>query len=560
MRQYKRILEQREREERDKQETEQEEHVIEPYKRKTQMTFDLLPDEENGDDNNDDDEDVQVQTKPKSRKKKKKKKPVIKENDEDFLEKEVARVQELTQGTTITERYDDSKEYIEFENLNPENEFTKLFGKSALTQGVSMNEQLPKNIRNNRHHKLNRPSTSSTSTLFVKPKAHWPPYQPLGLSLALTSTDEQTDTYTIQYGEFYTSLQKSFERCIQSHDPNNFVYLLQREHPYHLHTLLQLSEFYRTMQREADQAQDMLERLLFAIQNLFTGNSQFLRGVKSGQVKLLPYSNIVSQIVYHALLARAHAMSRSGAHKTAFELTKLIHSLSFMDNKDPVHVMLFIDFMAIQAGQYQWFLDFIPDNVFQYLPNIMYSRGLALYYLDRKEEATQAMVKAMTVWPMVLCPLLEECKLSSSKWTEWEQLTRNTIFTDVVCTSQVFNQLLSANVKRMTDLYKNLFATYHNEHVVQWLKQCAQQAVKQDTTTELRESLYKDPIFTSNYQQVYAEEVIGNILPIVVNQTNTSGRATTTTHPLLMFLQTLLPWNQLPAEEPIEEIEIPEDD
>jgi hypothetical protein len=28
----------------------------------------------------------------------------------------------------------------------------------------------------------------------------------------------------------------------------------------------------------------------------------------------------------------------------------------------------------------------------------------------------------------------------------------------------------------------------------------------------------------------------------------------------LMFLQTLLPWNQLPAEEPIEEIEIPEDD
>jgi hypothetical protein len=592
MRQYKRIVEQQEREKAKEQQKEDEQD--EPYQVKRQNVFDLLSHEDGNDasENVQEEEEIIQTQKPKKKKKKKKANGETKDSkkiitDDEFLEQELKRVQELKlqSGDNCAEDlYND--QVIDFTNLNPENEFMKLFGKKAISrtnQAPSDNlQQLPKNIRNNRHHKLNRlaagsSNSYSSSQLFVKPKSHWPPFVSLGLAITLLSTKGNVDIYTITQGDLYRNLQKRYQLALQSHDPNNFVHLLQRDHPYHLHTLLQLSEFYRTIQREADQAQDMLERILFALQTLIQSNSQFLRGMRAGIVKLLPYSsNELNQLFYHALLARTHAMSRSGAHRTAFELAKLIYTLSVDDHgddiEDPVHVLLFIDFYAVTAAEYDWFLStLLPQlesnenlRLFVQLPNMMYSKAMALFYSDRIDEATEAMKEAMLMWPMILGPLLEECKLASNKLSEWEQLMRNTTFTNTICTSQLFTQLLSANVKRMETMYKNIFDTYHNEHIVQWLKKCATEVTKVNNK-ELeqynlkRQALYDNPLFKNNYPQVYAEEVVGNMLPIISTNTRGANANIGTTNPVLLFFQTLLPWNNLP-EDHIEEYEVDEND
>jgi len=519
---------------------------------------------------------LNIKTKKKKNKKKNIEKEVPKDapkkeaqkkqkiGDDEFLEQELKRVQDLKLNTTSIHEDDDQAEVINFFNLNPDNEFKKLFGTRAVSGGAQDNAQqhhLPKVIRNNRHHKLHRAASSSNSGMFVGTKSHWPMFLNLGITVTLSSTKNGANIYTLDYsGEQYKELQKKYQLAVQSHDPSSFVHLLEREHSYHLHTLVQLSEFYRTIQKEADQAQDMLERGLFAVQTILQSNSNLIKEVKRGSARVLPYrDNELNQVFYNLLLSRTHAMSRSGAPNSAFEMCKLIFTLSVEDD-DPVHVLLFVDFYAIRAAQYAWLTDTLDKlsgskrlKHFTKLPNLMYNKALCLYYQDRKEEATKAMREAMLTWPMLLCALIDECKLSSEKWAEWEKLTRNTIFSDIVCNSPVFSRILSASVKRMTDLYKDLFATFHNDHIVMWLKQCASDVVKEkdlDKYDQVRKSLYDLDIFKRNYAQIYDEEICGNMLPIVPEQTGTAAGNTlpANTNPLLFFLQTLMPWNNIPQE------------
>src|SRR4051812_25131302 len=103
MRQYKRILEQRESEERAKakESSVDEEEIDEPYQAKKQNLFNLLGDEDGNEDGDDVEVEEEVETfKQKKKKKKNKKKGKAPEeqrpvDDDEFLEQEVKRVQEL---------------------------------------------------------------------------------------------------------------------------------------------------------------------------------------------------------------------------------------------------------------------------------------------------------------------------------------------------------------------------------------------------------------------------------------------------------------------------------
>ncbi|KAL0484162.1 transcription factor Tcf25 [Acrasis kona] len=557
---------------------EEETEEVPTYTVKKQNVFDLLQDDE---DNTveavaSEEEDADISfIKPKKNRKKKKKtadKPKDaprkqKNDDDDFLEKEMKRVQDIKINSTSIHQQEDQTEVIDFSNLNPQNEFKKLFGTRAVAEGSNQDNRsqqyLPKVIRNNRHHKLHRATGSSSSNgMFVKTKSHWPMFLNLGITCTLTKNKNGSNIYTLDYsGEQYKELQKKYQLAVQSHDPSSFVHLLERGHAYHLHTLVQLSEFYRTIQKEADQAQDMLERGLFALQTILQSNSNVIKDIKTGTARILPYRNHeLNQIFYHLLLMRTHAMSRSGAPVSAFEMCKLIFVLS-VEKDDPVHVLLFIDFYAIRAAQHDWLCDTLQKlstskrlEPFSKLPNLMYNKALAMYYQGKVEEATKAMHEAMLTWPMVLCPLIDECKLSGDKWSQWEKLTRDSIFSNVICNSQVFSRVLSASVKRMSDLYKDLFATYHNDHIVSWLKECAAHVVTVSDVSEydkIRKDLYDNDLIKKCYAQIYDEEICGNMLPIVVDQTNASGAtnaAAANSNPLLFFLQTLLPWNNIPQE------------
>ena len=52
--------------------------------------------------------------------------------------------------------------------------------------------------------------------------------------------------------------QQNFYNCVRSNDPNSFFVLLQ-QNPYHIDTLIQLSEILKQF-GENDQAKDLIER------------------------------------------------------------------------------------------------------------------------------------------------------------------------------------------------------------------------------------------------------------------------------------------------------------
>lgn len=99
--------------------------------------------------------------------------------------------------------------------------------------------------------------------------------------------------------------------------------------------------------------------------------------------------------------------------RTSLELCKLLLSLD--PGGDPLAVVLMIDFYAIRAKEYGWFIEFCSlwenaKNLSQ-LPNIAYSLALAHFHLGNRKEADELLQNALIMFPGALVPLLEKCSI-----------------------------------------------------------------------------------------------------------------------------------------------------
>jgi hypothetical protein len=99
--------------------------------------------------------------------------------------------------------------------------------------------------------------------------------------------------------------------------------------------------------------------------------------------------------------------------RTSLELCKLLLSLD--PEEDPLAAVLMIDFYAIQAKEYEWFIEFCNlwenSRNLQQLPNIAYSLSLAYFHLGKQENADEILQNALIMFPGVLIPLLEICHI-----------------------------------------------------------------------------------------------------------------------------------------------------
>ncbi|KAG2385858.1 hypothetical protein C9374_003007 [Naegleria lovaniensis] len=501
---------------------------------------------------NEEEESAVNTAKPKNKKKKKKKKSTKKKDenltDEEFLQKQIQQLgleeneSKIMGGSSALKSAFSLFEVSDPKSLNPENEFKKIFGSGAVSQtqaavSADYEEQLPKVLRNNPHFVgkrsvvIGKKKNDLMLNLFVSSKPHWPMYRSLYLTVQLKSTKPnnvevyevvEQKTVTGSTTGLYAQVQEQYERALQSNDPNSFIYILQQVHPYHIHTLLQMSEVFRTMQRENDQAQDLNERALFAIQHVLN-NPQFVNGLMKGTSRLDSSQDIVKAI-YLSLLCRIHALARSGAHNTAFDLSRVLLSLSCdplantsINIADPVHVLLFIDYYAVRIRKFKYvYRDLIENFIMkeqeelQYLPNLMYSRALSLWHDNQLSTANEVLQQALQTWPMIVVLVLTEIK--TTRFGEFETLIRNTIFTNKICTSPIFSKLLSAYAKRNSEFWKE-------DGVLDWLKYNIEEMLNNSATSQkhyddIREMCYQHAVFTSNYKIVYEKEVLGEILPI----------------------------------------------
>lgn len=99
------------------------------------------------------------------------------------------------------------------------------------------------------------------------------------------------------------------------------------------------------------------------------------------------------------------------------EFCKLLLSLD--PEGDPLAVILSLDFYALRAKEYEWFIEFcnLWDNTrnLTQLPNIAFSLALAHFHLGNTSSANELLQNALIMFPGVLIPLLEKCSIQSDK-------------------------------------------------------------------------------------------------------------------------------------------------
>uniref|UniRef100_A0A8B9PGF1 Transcription factor 25 n=1 Tax=Apteryx owenii TaxID=8824 RepID=A0A8B9PGF1_APTOW len=329
-------------------------------------------------------------------------------------------------------------------NLNPENELKRYFGARAV-----LGDQRPRQ----------RQRQYVRSTWLTAPKNTWPRYSKTGIAMQLVETRRGVQYFTFEHHREYQQVQFKFLDAVESMDPNNIVLLLQMN-PYHVDSLLQLSDVCR-MQEDQEMARDLIERALYSLECAFHP----VFSLTSGSCRL-DYRRPENRAFYLALFKHLMFLEKRGCPRTALEFCKLILSLD--PENDPLCVLLLIDFLSLRAREYgfltRMFQEWESHRNLSQLPNFAFSVPLAYFFLSQQEErselelsqarerAARLIQLALIMFPSVLMPLLDHCSVQADA-----RVTSHSFFGLNAQISQppALNQLTSLYVGRTHSLWKD---------------------------------------------------------------------------------------------------------
>ena len=150
----------------------------------------------------------------------------------------------------------------------------------------------------------------------------------------------------------YREAQLKFLQAVQSYEPNHLISLL-RLYPWHIDTLLQLSDVSRH-QGDLGAASDWNARALFAFER--TSTTLFSSSLTSHLgPPLLSFDRIEDRSFWIACHRHINFMGRRGTWRTALEWVKLMLGLD--PTNDHHGMILWLDFLSIKSRQHVWFLD-----------------------------------------------------------------------------------------------------------------------------------------------------------------------------------------------------------
>ncbi|NXY22787.1 TCF25 factor, partial [Atrichornis clamosus] len=391
--------------------------------------------------------------KPRKKKKKRKTKKssagdTVEDNDLEDIDSLLESIEEpgglapQSQGGVIA----DSRPllYVEHRNLNPENELKRYFGARAV-----LGDQRPRQ----------RQRQYVRSMWLTAPKNTWPRYSKTGITMQLLDTRRGVQHFTFEHHREYQQVQFKFLDAVESMDPNNIVLLLQMN-PYHVDSLLQLSDVCR-MQEDQEMARDLIERALYSLECTFHP----VFSLTSGTCRL-DYRRQENRAFFLALFKHLMFLEKRGCPRTALEFCKLILSLD--PENDPLCVLLLIDFLALRAREYTFLTRFFQEweshrNLSQ-LPNFAFSVPLAYFFLSQQEErpelersqarerAARLIQLALIMFPSVLMPLLDHCSVQPDA-----RVSSHPFFglNAQISQSPALNQLTSLYVGRTHALWKD---------------------------------------------------------------------------------------------------------
>lgn len=335
---------------------------------------------------------------------------------------------------------------IKVKNLNINYELRRIFGSSIVENT---------NNRRRTHGKLSLKPLS-----LVNRRENWPPLNGTGISMKMEKVDG-VPVFTYVHSPDYQKTQRLFLEAVESLNPDNIIAILN-SHPYHVDTLIQLSDLC-SLSDDLQGAAELIERALYCLESAFHHQFNIARGNCH-----LDYRHQVNRPLFICIFKHLNFVGERACYLTALELCKLLLLLDF--DSDPLAVVLCIDFYALRSRNYAWLLDVAKEweskkNLSQ-LPNFAFSTALAQYYLAEASEskdfseADSLLQDALLLFPGVLKQLLEKCNIQCDAEVSCHP------FFSVPSVSRQSNSL-----KALMSLYVN--RTYHewkNPKILPWLE------------------------------------------------------------------------------------------
>ncbi|XP_058829900.1 ribosome quality control complex subunit TCF25 [Topomyia yanbarensis] len=300
---------------------------------------------------------------------------------------------------------------VQHKNLNSQHEMKRMFGSKVVTDQ-----------QNKRRNNRGAPRILK-STYLVNPKDNWPPVGKSGIYMNLVQAPEQSAGtsssgtikgtvdknvvyFAFEHSPSYRLIQQKFLHAVESMDSDNIIKIIN-QHPYHVDSLIQLSELCK-MSEDHAMASDLIEHALFALESSFHTMFSLTQGTCR-----LEYRRQENRAFFITLFKHSQYLESRACSRTALEVAKLI--LTFDPVNDPLAIILIIDYYAIRAKQYEWFVQLYDEwemtNNLSQLPNMAYSYALALFHLKRTDEADRALQYALLMFPAVLRMLLDELSI-----------------------------------------------------------------------------------------------------------------------------------------------------
>ncbi|XP_075621524.1 ribosome quality control complex subunit TCF25 [Balearica regulorum gibbericeps] len=395
-----------------------------------------------------------LSNKPRKKKKKRKTKKTsvgetLEDNDLEDIDSLLEKIEDTnglsqqTQSGIITDNR--PLLYVEHRNLNPENELKRYFGARAVLGDQRPRQRQRQNVR---------------GTWLTTPKDTWPRYSKTGIAMQLVETRRGVQYFTFKHHREYQQVQFKFLDAVESMDPNNIVPLLEALEPYHVDSLLQLSDVCR-MQENQEMARDLVEQALYSLECSFHP----VFSLTSGTCRL-DYRRPENRAFFLALFKHLMFLEKRGCPRTALEFCKLILSLD--PENDPLCVLLLIDFLSLRAREYTFltrmFQEWESHRNLSQLPNFAFSVPLAYFFLSQQEErselelsqarekAARLIQLALIMFPSVLMPLLDHCSVQPDA-----RVASHSFFGLNARISQppALNQLTSLYVGRTHSLWKD---------------------------------------------------------------------------------------------------------
>lgn len=288
---------------------------------------------------------------------------------------------------------------IEHKHLNPSNELKRIFGSKIIQAEI--------------RKKRNQRVRTLKSTWLVSAKENWPQIGKQGLTMKLLEIKDGISYFTLDHNSAYQAVEIKFLDAVESLRPDNIVAVINM-HPYHVNSLLQLSDICR-LSEDLAMAAELVERALFALECAFHPSFNVALGTCR-----VDYKRQQNRSLYVALFKHILFVGGRACYRTALEFCKLLLALD--PEEDPLAIVLAIDFYALRAREYQWLVEFFeewePRRNLSQLPNFAFSVALAHFQISQAANgsgdtslADQMLQDALIMFPGALQQLLDKCSV-----------------------------------------------------------------------------------------------------------------------------------------------------